>query len=229
MMSNTKTGTFKNLKGIIWDLDNTLYRAHAGMDHAYHLAAARLAVRDGVEPSMEVALEKARKSYEEREFSGRFLISEHGYDVPHLHKELHDMIDETAIVKSIETADLFRELDFKNALVTHGSKGWAHRVLAHLDLIAFFDHDAILSLESYDFQRKNESGAGVEMALQALDLAPDQVLMVEDIAHNLTIPHEMGIFTVFIHHGRRPEDTLDYVDAQYNSAIDLLEDIKSNL
>lgn len=228
-MSNTKTATFKNLKGIIWDLDNTLYRAHQGMDHAYHLAAARLAVRDGVEPSMDVALEKARKSYEEREFSGRFLITEHGYDVPHLHKELHDLIDETAIVKSIETADLLRELDLKNALVTHGSQSWAHRVLAHLDLVEFFAHDAILSLESYDFQRKNESSAGVEMALKALDLAPDQVVMVEDIAHNLNIPYDMGIFTVFVHHGRKPDNVPDYVDAQYSNAIELLEDIKSNI
>lgn len=53
--------------------------------------------------------------------------------------------------------------------------------------------------------------------------------MVEDIAHNLNIPYDMGIFTVFVHHGRKPDNVPDYVDAQYSNAIELLEDIKSNI
>lgn len=220
-----KTSIYRDIKGIIWDLDNTLYRAHAELHEAYHLATARVAVRDGVEQSMDVALAKAKKSYEESEFSGRFLIREHGYDVPRLHFELHEMIDETAIVKSREVTDLFRQLGLKNALVTHGSQGWAHRVLTHLDLIEFFDHDAILSLESFDFQRKNESGAGVEMALGQLNMKPTDVIMAEDIFYNLEIPHKSGMFTTFIHHGQPPEDIPNYVDESYNSALDLLSEI----
>ncbi len=229
-MSNTQKNkelVYQNLKGIIWDLDNTLYRAHAELHEAYHIAAARLAVRDGVEESYEVALEKAKKSYIESEFSGKFLITEHDYDVPHLHLVLHDMIDETVIVKTREIADLFRDLSLKNALVTHGSQSWAHRVLTHLDLIEFFDHDAILSLESYDFQRKNQSSAGVDMALDRLGLGASDVLMAEDIARNLKLSHEKGMFTTFIHHGQPPADIPDYVDASYDNALVLLTDVAS--
>lgn len=222
-----KTATYKNLKGMLWDLDNTLYRVNEQLHEAYHIAAARLATQDGVEKSYEVALQKAKDSYINSEFSGKFLITEHNYNVPHLHTRLHDMIDETAIVKNREIADMFRELGLKNALVTHGSQGWAHRVLVHLELIEFFDTDAILSLESFDFQRKNESSAAVDLALEKLGLSADDVMMTEDIAHNLQIPSDMGMFTAFLHHGKPPADLPDYIDETYDNALTLLRDIAS--
>lgn len=222
-----KTAVYKDLKGMLWDLDNTLYRVNEQLHEAYHIAAARLAIQDGVEKSYEIALQKAKDSYINSEFSGKFLITEHNYNVPHLHTRLHEMIDETAIVKNREIADMFRALGLKNALVTHGSQGWAHRVLTHLDLIEFFDADAILSLESFDFQRKNESSAAVDMALEKLGLSAADVMMSEDIAHNLRIPKEMGLFTAFIHHGKPPADLPDYIDETYDNALTLLRDIAS--
>ena len=80
-------------------------------------------------------------------------------------------------------------------------------------------------------QRKSESRAPFQMALDLLDLPSSQALVVEDMADNLRIPYEMGLATVLVHYGRPPEPMPGHVQIDCNNAAEflrLMEDYKAS-
>ena len=85
-----------------------------------------------------------------------------------------------------------------------------------------------LQLEDYDFESKSESRRSFEEALEKLGCAPENAVMVEDLVKNLKIPHEMGMKTVLIHHGKPPEEIPDFVDYHCNSALNVLEAVQKS-
>lgn len=218
---------FPDIRGIIWDLDNTLYRLDEAIIHAFNLSIAKIAREEGVDASMEEVIDMAIRSFEETGYSGTVFIRDHNIDQELLHYNFHKGIDEKVIEKSLETKDLFTDINLSHVLVTHGAYDWAHRVLSHLELLKFFPNNHILALEHYDFERKYESRKGFSMALDRLRLLPEDTLMVEDSMGNLRIPHEMGIKTVYIHHGRIPKDVPEYVDYCFNNVPEMLQGIKT--
>jgi putative hydrolase of the HAD superfamily len=224
-MSNNEI--FSKIRGVIWDLDNTLYRLDEALVHAFNLSIARMAVQAGVPLTLEEAVDLGKKSFEESGYSGRVFIDKYGMDQHDLHYNFHRNIDETAIIKSVEVYKLFSELNLSNILITHGAFDWAIRVLSHLELREFFPDQNILALEHYDFERKYESDKSFMMALKKIRMIPEHVLFIEDTVENLEIPHAMGINTVFIHHGKKPKDLPDFVDFSYNSALDVLLELKA--
>lgn len=215
--------TFSGVRGVIWDLDNTLYRLDDAIIHAFNLAIARMAVDAGIDLSLEEAVALGKKSFIENGYSGTVFIKEYGIDQEDIHHNFHKNIDETVIVKSQQVKNLFAQLNLSNVLVTHGAYSWATRVLSHLELREFFPDQNILALEHYDFERKYESRKGFSMALEKIRQVPENVLMVEDTVENLRIPHEMGIKTAFIHHGQEPADLPDYVGFSCSNVLDVLE------
>lgn len=219
--------SFPDIRGIIWDLDNTLYRLDEAIIHAFNIAIAKIAREEGVNASMKEAIDMAIRSFEETGYSGTVFIRDHNIDQELLHFNFHKGIDEKVIQKSLETKQLFADINLSHVLVTHGAHDWAQRVLLHLELLEFFSDDHILALEHYDFERKYESRKGFSMALDRLRLLPENTLMVEDSIGNLRIPHEMGIKTVYIHHGRLPKDAPDYVDYCFDNVPELLQALKT--
>jgi FMN phosphatase YigB (HAD superfamily) len=79
-----------------------------------------------------------------------------------------------------------------------------------------------LPFESYNFERKAVSKKPFEMALEKLRLEPNQTIMVEDLQENLKIPKDMGMVTVYITHGLKPESVPSHVDLCCDNAADLL-------
>lgn len=201
-----------HIEGIIWDLDNTLYRGGAVVDHAVSLAQARAAISRGADLEMDEAVRMAQESYEHNGFGGQVFIDRYGIDLHDFHIEYHGLIDEKIIEKSHETARRFEAIARNHILITHASRGWAQRVLDHLGLLKWFPPERILAMEDYNFRRKNECPSSFTQALSRLGTPPDCTMMVEDLPRNLRIPHEMGLTTVYIHHGRKNDPLPPYID-----------------
>ena len=211
-------------RGIIWDLDNTLYRLDEAMADAFHLAVARAVTQDGgVALDLDEAFRMARKSFAEHGYSGKVFVRNYGIDDEWLHHQFHSYVDEKLIARSMETADLFGRLDLRHAIITHGSGRWARRVLGHLGLSGFFEEGGILALEDYGFQKKSESAVSFIRALDHLELGPEQTIFIEDTPKNLAIPYELGMSTVLVHYGRRPDPLPPFVDADYDNALEFLQ------
>ncbi len=215
------------LRGVIWDLDNTLYRFDRDFEQACNLAAARAALKGGVEMSLEDAVAFGWESYRLRGHSYDLFLERFALDRVRMHHDFHDAIDETLIKKSAALAALFDRVALGHALVTHASRGWAVRTLDHLGLRPFFPDERIFAAEDSGFERKSESRRAFDAALHALDLPPGQAMVVEDIAGNLRIPKEMGLLTGLVHYGRPPEPLPAHIDWHGNNAADFLEAVQA--
>ena len=215
------------LKGIIWDLDNTLYRIDRAMEDAFHFAVARAVIAAGVDLPFKQAADMAHQSFLKYGHSGRVFIDRYRLDPEKLHFAYHGFIDEKIIVSSIEQRTLFESLSLKHVLVTHSARSWAERVLSHLGLSQWFPPDRILGFEDYRFHAKNEHSTGFDAALEILGLDVKDAAVIEDTLVNLQIPHRMGMATVYVRHGRAPESPPPgYLHMSCDSTIDALREIK---
>jgi putative hydrolase of the HAD superfamily len=212
----------RDISGVLWDLDNTLYRLDTMIEHAFNHAVARAALSLGVALPLDEAVTMAHQSYVDHGFSGYRFLQDYGLNRLDLHHRFHEYIDETVIAKNHETRDLFASVQTDHALITHGSRVWALKVLEHLELQPWFPDPRVFAYENYDFESKAKSRKPFEMALSSINKNPEAVVMVEDTLDNLRIPHEMGMTTIFLHHGRDPGELPDFVDHTMQTAQDVL-------
>lgn len=223
MQENELVQRLQNAEGVIWDLDNTLYRFEGDFEALCHVAAAKAAVKCGLDMSHEQALELCYQSYEEFGHSYWLFIERYKIEQRQIHFDFHSFIDEKLIRSSLDLAKLFEAAPLRHTLVTHASAEWAERALAHIGLKRFFADDMIIPAEATNFMRKSESHIPFEQALALLDLPPEKVVVVEDIAANLRIPREMGMATVLVHYGQKPNPVPDYVSLDCNNAAIFLQ------
>lgn len=218
-------GKLKNVKGIIWDLDNTLYPSNERMEFSFNEAIARAAVASGVTMTYEEALESAQDSWARHGYSGYVFVREHGLCSKDLHFKFHEFLDEKAIEKCEETLRHFAALDVRHIILTHSHRSWAQRVLDHMGLRQWFQDHHVFGLEDYDFRHKHESTTPFDRALAQLELPPEQVVMVEDLLPNLRIPRDMGMMTTYIARGRTREGLPGYVQMVYDDTPSFLADL----
>jgi len=97
------------------------------------------------------------------------------------------------------------------------------RVLAHIGLRKHFADERIFALEDMGYEKKHESPRPFIAGLRALNMAPENVVMMEDLAENLVIPHRMGMGTVWLHHGVVPDVVPSHVDFTCANAVEFMD------
>lgn len=215
----------RHIRGVIWDLDNTLYRFDTALIDAFHISMARAALDNGLVMDLHTAVDIARRSFAEHGQSSLIFTRDYGISFAAIHHGFHHHIDEKMIAACENTRAQFERLDIRHALITHASKEWARRVLHHIGLDSWFPEDRVFGLECHDFKRKNDSRVPFESALSVLGLRAAEAMMVEDTLQNLRIPHEMGITTAFLHHGREPEELPEFVKMSFSNSLEILENL----
>jgi putative hydrolase of the HAD superfamily len=209
------------IKAIIWDLDNTLYRFNTLFEDACNHIAGHTVRAMGLDMGDTEAKILAEASFKKYGYSMRVFMEEHGLDSTELHLEFHKHLDEKILDVSHELIDCFKKHDLRHVLVTHGSRHWAMKALNHLSLKQFFPDHFIFGLEDYDFKKKDESPFVFEMAMDLVSLTAPEMVMAEDTLRNLSHPHALGMKTVLVHHGRKPQEQAAYVDHMVHSAQEI--------
>lgn len=225
-MKRPMSARLSQFRGILWDLDNTLYRENAVLHDAFDTAIAQAAIKQGVPLDMAAAMAAAKRSFLEHGYGGRVFIETMGVDPHKLHFGLHPLVDEKIIIPHEGLIDDLQSLSVHHGVVTHGARDWALRVLAHLGLLPLFMPERIHALEDFDFHKKGISRVPFETGLLSLGLAPEDVLMVEDQERNLRIPHEMGMGTVLLDYGQRGHKAASFVDLVCHDVHDFIRHIK---
>ncbi|MBU0858468.1 MAG: HAD hydrolase-like protein [Alphaproteobacteria bacterium] len=213
----------RGLRGILWDLDNTLYRLEEMLEDSFNVAIARAAIDQGIPLSFESAVAMARTSYEKTGYSGRYFLEQFGLDRNVLHFAFHKHLDEKVINASLELQQLMDSAKLTHALITHGARDWALRVLQHIGLRHHFPEPQVFALEDMAFEKKHESRRAFLSGLDALGVEPAEALVMEDLAENLVIPHQMGLGTVWLHHGRVPDTIPAHVDYCCANAVEFMQ------
>jgi putative hydrolase of the HAD superfamily len=212
----------KQLAGVVWDLDNTLYRIEDMTEDAFNVAVARGAIDCGLVMDFHDALALARTSFEKTGFSGRYFEEVYNIDREKLHLAFHEHLNEKVINASLQLQDLMDTARLTHSLLTHGERKWARRVLHHIGLKHHFPDEQIFALEDIGFVLKSQSPRPFESALGSLKLDGTRCVMMEDLEKNLRIPKEMGMATVLLHHGRAPDVLPEYVDFACANAVEFM-------
>lgn len=216
----------ENISSIIWDLDNTLYPETDLLHQAFDDAIARAAILSGAAVSMDDAIRLSKQSYIDHAYGGRVFIEQYGVDPQLLHFNIHPLVNETIISAYDGLPGLFDAIAIPHALVTHGSREWALRVLNHIGLRDRFPDHTVHALEDFAFEKKHVSRRPFEQALAAICHTASLSMMVEDQARNLVLPREMGMVTVLVTHGRSLDEVPSHVDLVIDNAVELLGILK---
>lgn len=217
----------RGVTGMLWDLDNTLYRLDEILSDTFNVAIAKAAIDAGLPLSFEAAVAMARTSYEKTGYSGRYFVEQYGLERNALHFAFHRNLDEKVINASLELQAQLDRAPLCHALITHGARDWAMRVLAHIGLRKHFPDERIFALEDMGFEKKHESPRPFIAGMRALNMGAENIVMMEDLAENLVIPHRMGMATVWLHHGRVPEYVPSHVDFTCANAVEFMDYFES--
>jgi FMN phosphatase YigB (HAD superfamily) len=211
------------VSGIIWDLDNTLYRFTDDFLKSCTKAAAKAAQELGINLSYEDTLKLAERSEIEHGYSMHGYVTDHGLSYASLHFPFHENIDET-VIEPIKGISLYlNRLSLPQVILTNASRDWANRALKHVKLDDLFDDSLIIPMEDINFKPKARTDKGFKMAAKKLALPWEEILMVDDLDRNLIIPSQLGMQCAYMHHGDPMEDLPDFVDDQFKNPTELIK------
>ena len=211
----------RRIKGLVFDLDNTLYRDPANKNSIFSQAAARAALQMGAGMSFVDAVRMAEQSYADHESEAVAFCRAFGFDKKRFYHHVHEFGVEL-MLQAIHPVQAYKEafnrlsitLDVR--ILTHGSQRWAERLVAHLGYHAVLREDCLLGLDHPKIadRRKDQGPEVFEAVASIMGLDPKEICVVEDTLDNLIIPHQMGMQTVYVHWGKALLEEPDYVTAQ---------------
>lgn len=211
-----------HIRGVIWDLDGTLYRYNQIFITACNHAAAKTAIALGLDMEFDKALEIATESERLHGSSFKF-FADHGLTYDDFHIPYHQTVDTTILEKNREMKDALESLSLPMVILTNASRHWAMKTLDHLELTPTFGDGNLICFEDVGNQSKAASRLGFEMGLNIIGTQPQETLMVEDLARNLFHAKDMGMTTALVHHGQIPDDTAGLVDVFFQDTLELVK------
>lgn len=223
--------TQKNLshiKGIIWDLDDTLYKVTPALHKSMRESIAASVVQMGHPISYEDALKLAEESQSQHRLTVKILVDKFRISHEDLHLPFHANMDHRVtdicpdLPKALKDAET---LGIQHIIMTHASREWALRMISHMGVSEYFKPENVFGLEDIGFEKKEDSPRATQTGLDIMKLQPHQVLFAEDRAHNLSIPHGMGLTTALIHHPSQPKELPAHVDYRFVRAAGILNKI----
>lgn len=217
-----------HIRGIIWDLDGTLYRYEAVFVEACNIAAARTAIDLGLRMELDEAIKLAGRSYDEHGSSFKF-FADRGIRYEDFHIPFHKTVDTSILSKNNDMKIALETLPIPMIVLTNASRDWARRTLDHLEYGHIFGDGKLLALEDVDYVSKAAGRKGFEKALASLNVRAEETLMVEDLPKNLLHAKDMGMTTALVHHGQLPDNGIDHVDSFFQDTLELVRALHSHL
>lgn len=192
-LSSPESRAFAHVETWIFDLDNTLYphssRVWPQIDERITLYIAELFGLDGMSAR---ALQKF--FYHRYGTTLRALIDEYDID-PHDFLDFAHDIDHTDIELNESLGEAIEKLPGRKLILTNGSRKHAENVARKIGILDHFED--VFDIAASNFVPKPDRRA-YESFLEKHAVEPARAAMFEDIANNLTVPHELGMTTTLI-------------------------------
>jgi putative hydrolase of the HAD superfamily len=177
----------------VFDLDNTLYPHHVNL---WEQVDAR--IRDYIAEYLKITHEEAfrlQKDYYKRYgTSMRGLMTEHGM-APDEFLDFVHQVDHTPLEPNPALGAAIEKLAGRKLILTNGTRYHAEAVLVRLQLEAHFED--VFDIVAAELDPK-PSAQTYDRFLKAHKVDPTRAAMFEDLARNLSVPHELGMTTVLV-------------------------------
>ncbi len=187
---------FTSIDTWIFDLDNTLYPASAGI---FPLIDVRMGayIADLLGVNAGEARRVQKKYFHEHGTTLSGLMAKQSIDPHHFLAYVHD-IDMSGIQANARLAVLISQLPGRKLVFTNGDAPYARRILAALGLNACFD--SIYDIHDQDYLPKPAPASYNRMCTE-LRVTPANAIFFEDMARNLKPAKALGMTTVWINNG----------------------------
>lgn len=213
---------FTHIRDWIFDLDNCLYPASAGLfeliDERMGAYIQRLLSCD---PAEARRVQKYHFHTHGTTLAG--LMKEHGVDPNHFLEEVHS-IPLDRVQPDSRLASALRRLPGRKVVFTNGDAPYARRVLEAIGVHDRFDHLHDIHASSY---RPKPDPHGYELLCERFGIDPAQALLVDDMAGNLAPAKTLGMTTVWVDNGseRGNHGVGDFIDHRIDNVGRWLEQI----
>ncbi len=215
-------------RGIIWDLDGTIYENTPAMQNAWLQGFYQTAHHYGLGLTREEADQKTWDGFRRYGHAVRAYSIEHGIEETAFCERLLTFVDVTLVPQCAQTKEYFNHhQDMAMAILTSAHKKWAGPVLRHIGLDHLFPEERVIAYDDTSGELKSHSETPFRMAAAALNLPPAQLVMVEDTAANLIIAKELGMTTVLVTHGDTsvtPGAHIDFVVSKAYEVFSLMNE-----
>lgn len=187
---------FGHVTDWIFDLDNCLYPASAGL---FDLIDERMGAY--IERLLKCDRDEARRvqkaHFHDHGTTLAGLMKHHGVDPHHFLADVHAIDLDRIVPNPVLDAGLGR-LPGRKFLFTNGDAPYARRVLDRLGIAHHFEqlHD----IHAAELRPKPDAH-GYRLLLDALAIDPARAVMVEDMAQNLVPAKVLGMTTVWVDNG----------------------------
>ena len=191
--SNRETAKLHHVENWIFDLDNTLYAANAGLLGAVEARICLFVETElGLDKTQAWAVQKAYF----REFGTTLagLMQRHGTDAESYLAFVNDVALAGLMPDPALAAGLAR-LPGRRFVFTNNCGRYAERVLAQLGVSHLFDD--VWDVRTMGFVPK-PSPAAYDIVLRHGAVRPQSAAMFDDIPANLKIPHMLGMTTIWL-------------------------------
>lgn len=201
MMQLGKRG-FDHVETWVFDLDNTLYPHHLNLWQQVD-ARIRDFVADWLKVSPEEAFRIQKDYYKRYGTTMRGMMTEHGVHADDYLAYVH-AIDHSPLQPNPAMGDAIERLPGRKLILTNGSTAHAGKVLERLGIGHHFE--AVFDIIAADLEPKPAPHT-YRRFLDRHGVDPARAAMFEDLARNLTVPHQLGMTTVLV----VPDDSQDVV------------------
>ena len=180
----------------VFDLDNTLYSAHCNLfDQVDQLISDFVEKLTGLPRPEARALQKRYLMDHGTTLNGLM----HNYDLdPHDYLKAVHAIDFSPIEEDKRLQTALQRLEGRKLVFTNAEETYALRVLERLGIAHFMDD--IFDIVKADLKPKPEQDA-YQKFIDNYAVNPEQAVMVEDMARNLKLAHDMGMATIWVNTG----------------------------
>lgn len=188
------------LSDIIFDLDNTLYPASAGL---LPVIGARIVSFVQQRLGLDEAAARALSDdyYHSHGLTVCGLRAEHGVDAEEYFRFIHDLDYAAFLAPAPELDTRLAALPQRKSIFTNAPAFHAAAVLARLGIAHHFDR--IFDVAWTDFQPKPHP-ASYGRVLAELGCPPECAVLIEDTARNLPPARALGMRTVWVGEGPAP-------------------------
>ncbi len=185
--------SFDHIDTWVFDLDNTLYPASCRLFDQIDIKMGEF-VSKLLQMEYADAKRHQKQLYYKYGTTLRGLMVDHGVKPEGFLDYVHN-IDHSPVAANPTLNQALHDLEGRKIIFTNGTVAHAERVLDRLGITHHF-------AEMYDIIKADyvpkPNAAPYEKFVTEFNIAPKSAAMFEDIAHNLKVPHALGMTTVLI-------------------------------
>ncbi len=192
-MISADLSAFEDVRLWIFDLDNTLYPRPETMWQRVHVRM-QVFIMDLLGVDQQAAEEIQTAYYRKYGLTMRGMMLHHGVDPDVFNAYVHD-VDISEIQPNPDLGRAIAALPGHKIIHSNANREHAENVLSRLGIGDVFD--AVYDIRTSDYVPKPAPSA-YDRVLTESGGNPAKAAMFEDIAHNLKVPHALGMRCVYV-------------------------------